>query len=215
MSSRARQQKESVRNFVLPAKIQLSDLTIVPFNPQAHNAAAFDCGDSDLNDFLQNDAHRYQQAHVSFTRVVFYQREFVGYITLLTDSIVLKSGEKRKIVDFHQHVMQWPALKIGRLAVCQERQKKYGIGRYLLQYSIALALRTGLEHSIGCRFITVDAYPTSVSFYEHYSFIRNKHYTTKPDTSWRSSRWCPAFLRKTDPSAHPSMRYDILKSPPI
>ncbi len=56
----------------------------------------------------------------------------------------------------------------------------------------------GLESSVGCRFLTVDAYPASVEFYEHHGFVINKNY-----------------VDKEKPKTHPSMRYDILKSTPI
>ena len=52
------------------------------------------------------------------------------------------------------------------------------------------------EISIGCRFVTVDAYPQSISWYEHHGFCFNKQYSNPAKT-------------------HPSMRYDILKSKPI
>jgi predicted GNAT family N-acyltransferase len=179
-------------------KIQLSDLFILPFDPISHDTSAFDCGDSDLNEFLQKDAAVYQKEHLSFTRAVFHGEELVAYITLLTDSIVLKTPEKKALVDFHQSVMQWPALKIGRLAVVATRQKQQGIGKALLQYSVALAIRIGIEFGVGCRFLTVDAYPISVDFYKRFGFVVNKQYA-----------------EKEDPKPHPSMRYDILKSSPI
>jgi GNAT superfamily N-acetyltransferase len=179
-------------------KILLSDLSILPFDPKIHEVSAFDCGDPDLNEFLQKDASAYQNEHLSFTRVVFHEKELVAYITLLTDSIVLKTPEKKKLVDFHDSVMQWPALKIGRLAVATARQKQCGIGKALLQYAVGLAIRIGRESGVGCRFLTVDAYPVSIGFYERHGFVVNKNY-----------------VDKEKPKTHPSMRYDILKSPPI
>jgi hypothetical protein len=110
-------------------KILLSDLSILPFDPNIHDVSAFDCGDPDLNEFLQKDASVYQSEHLSFTRVVFHEKELVAYITFLTDSIVLKTPEKKKLVDFHDSVMQWPALKIGRLAVATTRQNSVALGK--------------------------------------------------------------------------------------
>jgi predicted GNAT family N-acyltransferase len=178
--------------------ILLSDLAILPFDPKTHRTTAFDCGDSDLNEFLQKDAVVYQTEHLSFTRVVSYENELVAYITLLTDSIVLKTPEKKKLIEFYGSVMQWPALKIGRLAVITTRQRKCKIGKALLQYAVGSAIRIGKESGIGCRFVTVDAYPVSVSFYEKHGFVVNKNY-----------------VDKEKPEQHPSMRYDILKSAPI
>jgi GNAT superfamily N-acetyltransferase len=179
-------------------KVSLCDLSILPFDPKTQDVSSFDCSDADLNEFLQKDAHVYQTEYLSFTRVVFHEKELVAYITLLADSIVLKTPEKKKLVDFHDSVMQWPALKIGRLAVVTPRQKQSGIGKALLQYAVGSALRMGREFGVGCRFLTVDAYPDSVGFYEHVGFVVNKNY-----------------VDKEKPKTHPSMRYDILKSAPI
>jgi hypothetical protein len=193
-------------------RISLSDLSIIPFDPKTHDVSGFQCGDDDLEEFLKEDAAQYQNHHISFTRVVYLKNELVGYATFLTDCIVLKSGEKRKLVDFHQSVLQWPALKIGRLAVTTARQKTQGIGTSILQYTIGLALRLGSESGVGCRFITVDAYPQSISWYTQKNFVFNKHYQEIPKTGFIAR--CKSLVWK-DKKTNPSMRYDILKSPQI
>jgi GNAT superfamily N-acetyltransferase len=119
----------------------------------------------------------------------------VGYITILNDSIILKSSEKRHLFDFNRSVFTFPALKIGRLGVRHDYQRS-GVGRSLLKYAIGVVVRLNHDLNIGCRFVTVDAYPKSVSWYEANGFVYNKNY---------------AHPEKT----HPSMRYDILKSPPV
>jgi hypothetical protein len=40
--------------------VTLDDLEIVSFDPTVHVVANFNCGDHDLNDFLKNDALKYQ-----------------------------------------------------------------------------------------------------------------------------------------------------------
>src|SRR5271157_5205736 len=175
--------------------VSLVNLQIVSFDPKAHNVSGFDCGDSDLNDFLKNDAARYQDHHLSRTRLAFLDGIIVGYITCLADAIILKSGEKRQLFDFHQSVYSFAALKIGRIGVQKESQGDH-IGTQLLKYAISLAIRINQELHVGCRFITLDAYPKSIGWYKKHGFVFNKQYTTPEKT-------------------HPSMRYDILKSPPI
>lgn len=179
--------------------VTLADLQIVPFDPAKHDVTAFDCGDSDLNDFLKNDAGRYQQERLSHTQLAFLDGELVAYITLLTDSIILKTSEKkrtlRQLLDRHQTIYTFPALKIGRIGV-QARQKGNHIGTELLKYAVGLVVRLNGESKIGCRFITLDAYSKSISWYESRGFVFNKHY-------------------KHPEKTHPSMRYDILKSPEI
>jgi predicted GNAT family N-acyltransferase len=175
--------------------VSLLDLELVCFDPNVHDVRGFDCGDSDLNDFLKNDSAGYQAEHLSQTRLAFFNRSLVGYITLLADCIVLKTSEKKRLLEFHQSIYTFPALKIGRLGI-QNEFKKSGMGTQLLKYSVGLVVRLNNDLSVGCRFITVDAYPDSISWYEKKGFLYNKHYTTPERT-------------------HPSIRYDILKSPQI
>jgi len=93
--------------------------------------------------------------------------------------------------DFHRSIYTFPALKIGRL-VGREAQQ-LGVGRSLLKYAVGVVVRMNREMNIGCRFVTVDAYPKSIPWYEKNGFIFNKYYADPAKT-------------------HPSMRYDILKS---
>jgi GNAT superfamily N-acetyltransferase len=195
-------------------KISLSDLSILPFDPKTHDVSAFDCGDSDLNEFLQKDAQEYQREHLSFTRVVFHDKALVAYVSLSSDSIVLKTPEKKKLVDFYASVMHWPALKIGRLAVVSDRQRKSGIGKALLQYAVAVALRMGDDSGVGCRFLTVDAYPVSIDFYQRHGFVFNKHYVDK-ESRERFETLCQVQTLEENSKTHPSMRYDFLRSAPI
>jgi GNAT superfamily N-acetyltransferase len=175
--------------------VSLANLQIVSFDPKTHNVSSFDCGDSDLNEFLKNDAARYQGEHLSHTRLAFLNGAIVGYITFLVDCIILKTGEKRRLFDFYQSIYTFPALKIGRIGIQKESQGNR-IGTQLLKYAISLTVRLNQELHIGCRFITVDAYPKSIGWYVKNGFVYNKEY---------------AAPKKT----HPSMRYDILKSPKI
>ncbi len=179
--------------------VALADLELVSFDPGTHDVGPFDCGDADLNEFLKNDAARCQDDHLSHTRLAFLNGRLVGYITLLTDCIILKTSEKKRILerllDFHQSVYTFPALKIGRLGI-QNECKRMGIGTQLLKYTVGLVVRLNKELSIGCRFITLDAYPDSITWYQKKGFAFNKHYAEPEKT-------------------HPSMRFDILKSPEI
>lgn len=168
------------------------NLQIIPFDPKTHDVSGFDCDDPDLNDFLKNDAAKYQDEHLSCTRLALLDGAIVGYITMLADCIILKSGEKRHLFDFHQSVYTFSALKIGRVGVQKELQRKKHIGTQLLKYAISLAIRLNQELHIGCRFITLDAYPKSIDWYLKNGFVFNKYYSAPEKT-------------------HPSMRFDIVK----
>jgi hypothetical protein len=198
-------------------RVTLADLEIVCFDPATHNVAGFDCGDSDLNDFLKSDAAKYQADHLSHTRLAFLRGDLVGYITLLADCIILQTSEKKKTLKeartHHQSIYTFPAIKIGRIGVDKNSQQT-GVGTQLLIYTIGLVFRMNRELNIGCRFITLDAYPKSVSWYEKKHFMFNKHYSRPPKTLAAVMAFGRTLLGR-EKKTHPSMRYDILKSSKI
>lgn len=103
--------------------LTLAELELICLDPAIHDTTVFDCADADLNEFLVIDAERYQGEYLSHTRLAFNQGIIVGFITLLADSIILKSSEKRRLFDFHQEVYTFPALKVGRLGVHRDYHK--------------------------------------------------------------------------------------------
>jgi GNAT superfamily N-acetyltransferase len=136
----------------------------------------FDCGDSDLNDFLTNDAANYQKERLAVTHLALLQMgettEIAGYFCLLTDKLVFdpvdeeqrkqwKLFNKKNRIHFNKHRKTYPAVKIGRLAVSSAFAGK-GIGSFLIDHIVALIFAMD---NIGCRFITVDAYKNAFDFY--------------------------------------------------
>lgn len=133
-----------------------------------HNCREFDCGDIELNDFLVEDALSNQISNISITRVASKKNNLIGYYSILTDSIKKeKVGEDDRVSEVRYS--QYPAIKIGRLAINKEVQRK-GHGRYLLMH--ALAVSTVLSEHVGCRFITLDSKNTeqALKFYEKNGF---------------------------------------------
>ena len=133
----------------------------------------FDCGDEDLNDFIANDALGHQNANVAMTTLVKYGAEIVRFYSLAADCISLDRQEKNRVKkDYGIPYTEFPALKICRLAVCEEFQGK-GIGRAMVYDVIGLAL--DFQEWIGLRFLSVDAYHTNQGFYERLGFLLNHH----------------------------------------
>jgi GNAT superfamily N-acetyltransferase len=145
--------------------------------------SSFDCGDNDLNDFLQNDAKKYLMSMLAVTYLIKVENEIVACFCLsydgLTRTTILTAEEKslwnkvgRKIPNSKRR-KTYPAVKIGRLAV---NQKFSGLG---LGTQILLSVREmyiSEPHHAGCRFVTVDAYRSALSFYEKNDF---RYLTTK------------------------------------
>jgi GNAT superfamily N-acetyltransferase len=67
----------------------------------------------------------------------------------------------------------YPAMKIGRLGV-SEKYKGAGIGTMIIDYLKELFIS---NNRTGCKYITVDAYNLSLSFYEKNGF----NYLTQSD----------------------------------
>jgi hypothetical protein len=107
--------------------ITLDDLKIIPLTTE-HDVSGFDCGDLDLNEFVQVDCRSYQEQYMSHTRIAFHREQIVGHITLLSDCIILKTKEKKKLFSFHKKVYFFPALKIARLGVQVNLQKGVSVG---------------------------------------------------------------------------------------
>lgn len=66
-----------------------------------------------------------------------------------------------------RHLEYFPAIKIGRLGVCNQIQKS-GIGKTIVEFIIDLAMRQ--NEDCACKLITVDAYSQSLGFYERRGF---------------------------------------------
>ena len=143
-----------------------------------YDVSKFDCGDDDLNDFLKNDAFIYQEKKIATTILFFYEENLIGFLSVAADSLRLNLDEK-KSYDIHQKKLEdIPAVKLARLAMDKNYQKQ-GVGTNILKWCIGYTLEC--SDRIAIRFITVDAYPEKVNFYQKFNFIvnQNKHYTKK------------------------------------
>ncbi len=134
----------------------------------------FQCGDADLNEFLFEDAKHFQKELMAITYLLEYmeKNQTVAYFSLLADKIIFNPDEKGVWNKLNRNIpnskrrRSYPAVKIGRLAV-NEFYSGEGIGTFILdniKYAFANVKR------LGCRFITVDALSTAVTFYEKNGF---------------------------------------------
>lgn len=147
----------------------------------------FDCGDADLNDFLFSDAVNYYNSMMALTYLLedTETNKTVAYYSLLNDKIVFDPDQRKLWNKLNRRVAnskrrkEYPAVKIGRLAVSKDYAGKH-IGRdilLLVKYVFATMRRSA------CRFITVDAYSAAVPFYEKCGFMflseKDKESTTR------------------------------------
>lgn len=176
-------------------------LTILPLTDAlAAGFADFSCGDEDLDDFIRSDALRLQSLNVARTYVAQVGDMLCGYVSLMADAIVLKANERKKIRHKDGHALDYddhpvvPALKIARVAVRKEtREACRGLGEALVRFAFLQGL--ALAETVGCRLLTLDAYPESMGFYEKLGFVPNRD----------------ATYAERD---HPSMRLDLFAAVP-
>lgn len=87
----------------------------------------FDCGNDDLNDFLLNDAKDYALHRLAVTYLLETEEETVGYFSVSNDKLSINESDKptwrriKHLFDHRKHRSDYPAVKVGRLAV----NKKY------------------------------------------------------------------------------------------
>ncbi len=134
-----------------------------------HDCKDFCCGKTKdhktLDNFLKNRAKIHQEDFIGTTFVVHQNNKILGFVTLLADSIYIEKTLREKIFGSGKITYSnFPAIKIGRLAVNESYQKQ-GIGDFLIKYTIGKAYKSNLEYGIGIRFIVVDSKNMSREWY--------------------------------------------------
>lgn len=135
--------------------------------------AGFSCGDSDLDEFIQHDAVKYDALLLSVTYSYHLKDNGiflppVAFVSLSNDLLQINSSRKRKKFPRPKHRDTYPAVKIGRLGVLKGMQgNKVGSSLVFLLKQLFIT-----DNRTGCRFITVDAYnnPRTINFYRKRDF---------------------------------------------
>ena len=136
---------------------------------------AFDCGDSDLNEFLMEDAKLFHEKRIANTFILEDEGRIVAYFCLLNDKISrveITNSRWKKIKDSFpdgKRFRSYPSIKIGRFAVSVD-YRGLNVGSWLMD-KLKERLNDGVSQS-AFRFITVDAYLSAIPFYEKNGFIQ-------------------------------------------
>ncbi len=140
-----------------------------------YNLSGFDCGDDDLNNFLQEDAKAFLLKRIANSFILEDEGKVAAYFCLLNDKISkqeITNSQWRKIKDKFPNgkkFSSYPAIKIGRFAVSSDYKGRQ-VGTKLMNI-IKDQLDTNSIYS-AFRFITVDAYLSAVAFYEKNGFVK-------------------------------------------
>ena len=155
-------------------------MDVVRLTPE-YELTDFDCGDSNLNEFLFEDAKPSQELRIANTFILEDNGRIAAYFCLLNDKIskdeIIGSRWKKIKSSFpkDKQFRSYPTIKIGRFAVSLDYRGK-NIGTWLMD---ALKDQINMEHGYSAfRYITVDAYLSAVPFYEKNGFV---HLTKKDE----------------------------------
>ncbi len=147
-------------------------MNVIPLTPNM-NVAGFDCGDSDLNSFLLEDAMHFLEKRIANTFILEDEGKIVAYFCLLNDKVSrleITNSRWREIKDTFpdgKHFRSYPSIKIGRFAVSSNYQG-HDIGSLLMDLLKDQLIEE--QSSSAFRFITVDAYISAIPFYEKNGF---------------------------------------------
>lgn len=142
-------------------------LALVPIT-KALSKCPFDCGYSELNQYLRYYALKYDALSIGKTlAAVNESQELVGYLTISTAQIAAETLPEDLCSRLPRYPV--PAFRIGKLAVDQ-RFKGTGAGRWILTQAFHKAVE--ISQSVGLYAILVDAIDdTAKGFYVKYGFV--------------------------------------------
>lgn len=126
----------------------------------------FDCGRSEQNEFFHERAWQDQQDSLSTTYLFYVHGLVAAYATITMDSLPLGRRERGSIP--YRSVS---SLKLAQLGVSRPFQG-VGIGQAVVSAVYHLARQVG--DRVGCRYVTLDAQPDLVTWYENQGFVRNR-----------------------------------------
>lgn len=141
-------------------------------NDNAHHIDSFSSTVSlELENYLKENALKESEIDYSKTYLFFHKGQLAGYATLLSDKLRVKpegnthSGMQKFYRKTNDGYTSVPAIKIGRLCVCDNYNSQLdsaeycGLGKII--FASILNYTINLQSRIGCRVITTHAKKTT------------------------------------------------------
>jgi predicted GNAT family N-acyltransferase len=142
---------------------------------ERHAIDRFNCGQPELDDYLQRHALSNQSRHLSTTYVALAGDEVVGFVTIAPSQI--SSAELTPATRRGLPRYPLPTMTLARLATHVER-RGVGLGSQLLRHTLLEASRMATE--FGCIGVRVAAKPNAVGFYQQFGFVPLKPSVSTP-----------------------------------
>lgn len=134
-----------------------------------HNRTEFDCGNVELNRYLQKIARQHFNKGISRTFVLIDDTEpieILGYFTLASCEVLVDKLPRKYAKKYPTRA---PAAKLARLAVTKNRQRQ-GLGTHMMIDAIERVIKVS-EH-LGIIGFFVDAKDNAAkAFYEQFGFV--------------------------------------------
>jgi GNAT superfamily N-acetyltransferase len=153
-----------------------NECEFIPLSPNAL-LVNFDCGDTDINEFFNIDAIKYQEQMLGQTYFFRHKdtSKVVCAFSLSPDSLntaTLPNNRRRKVkenIPYEKPMKSYPAYLIGRFGVASTFSGQ-SIGSQLLNFIKYFCLN---NYGNSCRFLVVDAYnnPAVLNFYRKNDFL--------------------------------------------
>jgi GNAT superfamily N-acetyltransferase len=146
----------------------MSAWDVQPLGKQ-HDRTQFDCGNGQLNEWLQQRAGQFDRRDLSRTFVAVEPGEsrVLGYYALANHRVVYESLPDDQVKGLPR--MDIPVVLLGRLAVDRTMQEQ-GLGTFLLFDALRRVVH--ISQHIGIRAIEVDAIDAAArNFYLKYGFM--------------------------------------------
>ncbi len=123
-----------------------------------------------LKTFLAREAKKLHRENLAKTFVLVEAGEarIKAYITLLCTQVTAEQFSEPLAVEGGFKYKDYPAVKIGRLAVHKDLQGQ-GAGGALVDFAIGVSAEHIMPNA-GCRFIVLDAKAQSIPFYQRKGF---------------------------------------------
>lgn len=113
----------------MPLSIDISSLHLIRLT-ETHDILSFDCDDSDLNDFLFNDAKNYAKELMAVTYIIedTGHNSTIAFFSLFNDTVSIENvgndkslwNRFRRLIPNKKRKSSYPAVKLGRLGVSKE-----------------------------------------------------------------------------------------------
>lgn len=156
---------------------------IIEETTRQHNRKGFDCGITELDRFLQQQARQKTAKHISKTYVAYQgsvATAIMGYYTLTGYSVTAPPSHR----DYEKYPHPLSAVKLARLAVDRSQQGKR-LGERLLIDAICRTVLVAQQISAIGLFVDPMT-PQVVAFYQQYDFL-----PADPGDHSRLEMWLP------------------------